>query len=108
MPESEIDRIPDQELNFSQNIRKLTFATQNCNSLNVSANCPKQLKKIAALLSLSASIIFLSDTRLNSEKNLDVGNLFKNQSNDSYTFYHNSRVSKRGVGILISKKYSTL
>jgi hypothetical protein len=68
VPESEIDRIPEQELNFSQNIRKLTFAAQNCNSLNVSANCPKQLKKIAALISLSASIIFLSDTRLNSEK----------------------------------------
>jgi exonuclease III len=72
--------------------------------MNVSANCPNQIKKIAAILSVSAGIIFLSDTRLNSDNNLDAGNLFKNLSNDSYTLYHNSRGSKRGVGILVSKK----
>jgi hypothetical protein len=89
---------------FSTGLRNLTFASQNCNSLNISSNCPNQSKKIAALLSLSASIIFLSDTRLNSEKNIDAGNLFKNSSNDAYTLYHNSVYSKRGVGILVSKK----
>jgi exonuclease III len=90
--------------NFPNEIKNLTFAAQNCNSFNVSANCLKQLKKIAAIISLSASIIFLSDIRLNTEKNLEANSMFKNLSNDSYTFYTNSTKSKRGVGILISKK----
>jgi exonuclease III len=84
----------------------LTFSSQNCNSLNISTNCPKQMKKIAAILALQTSIIFLSDIRLNTGTTGELNNLFS----PNYNFYHNSIRSKRGVGILISNKlqYSVL
>jgi exonuclease III len=74
----------------------LTFASQNCNSLNVSTSCPNQIKKIAAILTLQASIIFLSDIRLNSDK-VNIENYFA----PSYDLIANSKKSKRGTGILI-------
>jgi exonuclease III len=79
----------------------LTFASQNCNSLNISTHCPNQVKKISAILALQASIIFLSDLRLNSDK-VKSENLFS----PHYTLYSNSRQSKRGTGILIKNNLS--
>ena len=43
----------------------LSFSIQNCNSLNVSTSCPKQVKKIKAILDLDTDVIFLSDLRFN-------------------------------------------
>jgi exonuclease III len=80
------------------NLNFLSFSSQNCNSLNISTNCPKQTKKIAAILSLQTTIIFLSDIRLNTVTEDDYSNLFSPR----YDFYHNSTSSRRGVGILIS------
>jgi hypothetical protein len=77
----------------------LSFASQNCNSLNISTNCPKQLKKVATILALQTTIIFLSDLRLNSNK-VPVENLFS----PYYDLYHNSPSSKRGTGKLLMKK----
>jgi hypothetical protein len=42
----------------------ITVAAQNCNSLNISTECDKQLSKIIAITSLCTSIIFLSDIRM--------------------------------------------
>jgi exonuclease III len=64
----------------------------------------KQLKKIAALMTLNTGIIFLSDVRLNADPESKKSNLFKNCGNMAYDFLHNSSKSKRGVGILISAK----
>jgi exonuclease III len=77
----------------------LTFSAQNCNSLNISTNCPKQAKKVAAILALQTTFIFLSDTRLNSNTAGTI-DFFK----PHYKLYHNSCSSKRGVCILISSK----
>jgi hypothetical protein len=84
-------------------ILDLSFASQNCNSLNISTNCPKQLKKIAAIMTLQASIIFLSDLRLNTAKN-KVENMFA----PSYELHYNSPNNKRGVGMLIKKVWITV
>jgi exonuclease III len=80
-------------------LTNLNFSAQNCNSLNVSTNCPKQVKKVAAILALQTSIIFLSDLRLNTDV-VPFNNLFFPR----YSFFHNSKSSKRGVGILINNQ----
>jgi hypothetical protein len=81
-------------------LSNLTFSAQNCNSINISTNCPKQMKKIAAILELQTIFIFLSDLRLNSEQTGNNDKLFL----PHYKLYHNSKSSKRGVGILVSSK----
>lgn len=91
--------------NLTSQLSHLTFSSQNCNSLNISTNCSLQFKKVAAILSLQTTIIFLSDIRLNTD-NVGTNNFFS----PGYEFFHNSSSSKRGVGILISSKlqYSVL
>ncbi len=48
-------------------IPSLTISMQNCNSLNVSTDCDKQLAKLIAITALCTDIIFLSDVRLNDD-----------------------------------------
>jgi exonuclease III len=87
---------PEASLDTHPRFPNITFASQNCNSLNISTNCPTQVSKVAAILSLQASIIFLSDVRLNSDV-LPPENLFA----PTYDMYYNSTKNKRGVCILI-------
>ncbi len=86
----------------------LSYAVQNCNSLNISTVCNKQLTKIIAITALCTDIIFLSDLRLNSnEENVEkVKKLLLYNSTHSYDPYFHSTKNKRGVGILISKRLS--
>jgi exonuclease III len=83
---------------------QLTISAQNCNSLNVSTECDRQLAKLIAITDLRTDIIFLSDIRLNKgtaqlEK---ITKIFACNSNRNYKFFFNSTMSKRGVGILIA------
>ena len=48
-----------------QSYPDLTYSIQNCNSLNISTVCQKQISKIIAITALCTDIIFLSDIRLN-------------------------------------------
>jgi exonuclease III len=82
-------------------------ACQNVNSLNISTNCPKQLKKVNAILSLNTDIIFLSDTRLNTSVRgecRDLLDVFLYNQNTQYNCYFNSKGNCRGVGILVSTR----
>ncbi len=45
---------------YTHNFPDLTFSVQNCNSLNISTVCYKQLTKIKAITALCTDIIFLS------------------------------------------------
>ena len=86
-------------------LSNLSFTIQNCNSLNVSTCCPKQLKKIEALTSTNSNIVFLSDLSLNNSECVpDLKRIFLSGSVNQYDFFFNSSRSKRGAGILISKK----
>jgi exonuclease III len=61
-----------------------------------------QDKKIHAITKQNPDIIFISDIRLNTEKqNYGVHDLTKKFKFKGYDFYHNSKKSHRGVGILI-------
>jgi len=80
----------------------LSISCQNCNSLNVSISCPKQLKKIKSIVDLDTDIVFLSDIRLNNNENLgDIENAFLNATVNKYKFIYNSTRNKRGTGILL-------
>ena len=92
-------------VSLSSILSNLSFSIQNCNSLNVSTCCPKQLKKIEALTSYDSNIVFLSDLRLNNSDCVsDLKPIFLSGSTNQFDFFLNSSRSKRGVGILISKK----
>ncbi len=81
----------------------ITFSAQNCNSLNISTECDKQLAKIIAITSLCTNIIFLSDLRLSGsmEQCNKIAKLFLTNRNKQYNHYYNSSKNSRGVGILI-------
>jgi exonuclease III len=81
----------------------LTLSIQNCNSLNISTECDKQLTKIVAITSLCTSIIFLSDIRMGctAEHSDKISKMFLTNSNKNYKFIFNSSKSSRGVGMLI-------
>jgi hypothetical protein len=80
----------------------LSFACQNCNSLNMShSSIHNQRQKIDAIAGLKTDIIFLSDLRLGN-KNLtstkgDIINLFRVNNCKSYSLISNSTRNKRGV-----------
>ncbi len=68
---------------------QVTISAQNCNSLNVSTECDKQLAKLIAITDLRTDIIFLSDIRLNKgtaqlEK---ITKIFACNSNKNYKFF---------------------
>jgi exonuclease III len=81
----------------------ISLAAQNCNSLNISTNCSKMLKKIAAITTMGKDIIFLSDIRLNRKNDNinDLKNAFLYNGSNAYNFFYNSSKSSRGVRILI-------
>jgi exonuclease III len=81
----------------------ITSAAQNCNSLNISTECDKQLTKIVAITSLCTNVIFLSDIRMgcSSEHSEKISKMFLTNSTKKYQFIFNSSKSSRGVGMLI-------
>ncbi len=92
------------QLPVVQNFPRLSFSIQNCNSLNISTVCDKQLAKISAVCALNTDIIMLSDLRLNSDlEHIDkIEKLFLYNKSKPYKFLHNSSKNSRGVGILLA------
>jgi exonuclease III len=86
----------------------ITVSIQNCNSLNISTECDKQLAKIVAITSVRSSVIFLSDLRLSTNQaQIDkIRKMFLTNSSKSYHFVYNSDKNSRGVGILIDSSLS--
>ena len=84
---------------------ELNFSAQNTLSMNVSTKCKKTDQKITAITKERSEIIFLSDIRLNtSNQSYSSHDLEKKFAFKGYDFFHNSKGSSRGVGILLSKK----
>jgi hypothetical protein len=87
------------------NMPALSFSAQNCNSLNISTNCEKQLKKLHAIISLGTDVIFLSDIRISNNNNIsDLENVFRYNNTCQYDFVFNSSLNMRGCGILINRR----
>jgi hypothetical protein len=87
------------------NAMDLNFSTQNVRSLNISTKNIITDQKILAVVGLGSDIIFLSDTRLNSNKQcVPCKEIVKRFYLLGYKFIHNSPLSNRGVGILLKKK----
>ena len=73
--------------------------------MNITDTGAKTEHKILSITKCKSDIIFLSDTRLNTDKQKSaVENVTKKLDFIGYDFYHNSRDSLRGTAILIKKK----
>jgi hypothetical protein len=67
--------------------------------------CKRTFKKILSVTCEKDDVIFLSDIRLNSNKQISaVNDIRKRFAFRGYDMFINSKISSRGVGILISKK----
>jgi hypothetical protein len=94
------------DMEFDCQFPKLTIASINCNSLNMSSiGNLNHLLKIYGITSLKSDIVLLSDIRLcNNAGGTNLAELktsFKINPHCSYQFLYNSSKNKRGVGILI-------
>jgi hypothetical protein len=78
---------------------------QNVCSLNISKPSKKTHSKLISVTRSGADIVFQSDTRLNSDKQIaGINDIEKKLKFLGYTFYHNSNSRSRGTAILISKR----
>jgi len=83
----------------------ISLGIQNVRSMNISTKNDLTTQKILAICNIKTDIIFLSDLRLNSNKQISaVHDLEKKFFFNGYKLHHNSRASIRGVGILIRKE----
>ena len=82
----------------------LSISAQNCNSLNISTECHRQLSKMIAITTLLTDIIFISHLRLtNSSEHVQrVEKHFLYEGPRPYKLHINSDDGKRGVGILLA------
>ena len=89
----------------------LTFyvSAQNCNSLNLTTNIHSYELKQAAIKDLDTDIIFLSDTRLVSNKGISGANRLRVSLRDAkgkkYDLFANLSTNSRGVVILADSKF---
>jgi hypothetical protein len=75
---------------------------QNVCSLNISKPSKRTHSKIVSLTNCGSDIIFVSDTRLNSDVQIaGVNNIQKKLQFLGYSLYHNSSKNNRGVAILL-------
>ncbi len=89
----------------------VSFSSINCNSLNMSnLGTDNHLLKIYGIASLNSDIIFLSDIRLGNATGTSnisaVNKSFRCNPYCAYRLIANSKLSKRGVGILIKNSIS--
>jgi exonuclease III len=69
--------------------------------------CKKTSKKIFSITREKDDVVFLCDTRLNSDKQISaINDIKKRFAFRGYDLFFNSKTNSRGVGILISKKLS--
>ena len=91
------------------NLSRLTFLTQNCNSLNISTYYHKVLylnlfsQKLDAVLNSCADFILLQDMRLGTKGENILKNKLEFNSYLDYDLFVNSSRNKRGVAILFNK-----
>jgi len=94
-------------VNTNKKLMCSSISIQNVRSLNISTIDDLTTQKIIAICNLKSDFIFLSDLRLNSNKQISaVHDLEKKLFLQGYKLYHNSFNSLRGVGILIRKKFA--
>jgi exonuclease III len=104
-----INLVPNDDIpiiNTTTNkLPRINISVQNVCSLNVSKPSHKTHSKIIAVTKSDSDIIFLCDTRLNSNRQIaGVNDIVKKFKFLGFTLHHNSTLNSRGVAILISNK----
>ncbi len=99
--------VDDQSITADKKFPKINFVCQNVCSLNISKPSKKTHSKLVAVTKCGTEIILLSDTRLNSDKQIaGVNNIAKKLQFLGYSIHHNSHKNSRGVAILLSNKFN--
>jgi exonuclease III len=84
----------------------LSFAIQNCNSLNISSSIENWELKVTAIKKIGTDVIFLSDLRLKN-KQIDITNKLRKELNNGigrgYDLWENSSKHNRGCAVLLAK-----
>jgi hypothetical protein len=84
---------------------KINVSCQNVCSLNISKPGRKTHSKLISVTKSESDVIFLCDTRLNSDLQIaGVNDIRKKLNFLGYSFFHNSTRNSRGTAILISNK----
>jgi hypothetical protein len=97
--------VPPITFSDHKKLPKLNFACQNVCSLNISKPNKKTHSKLITVTRSGADVKLLSDTRLNSDKQIaGVNDIEKKIRFMGYSFYHNSKKNSRGTAVLISKR----
>jgi exonuclease III len=97
--------IRNDAVNTNKKFPGINFSCQNVCSLNVSKPSKRTHEKLISLTNCGSDIIFISDTRMNSDKQIaGVNNIVKKLGFMGYSLHHNSLKSSRGVAILVSNK----
>ena len=87
------------------NFPEITFKSQNVRSFNISNTSKSTELKMLSLIKEKDDVIFVSDTRLNTDiQKSALNNLEKNLLFGGYDCFFNSETSNRGTGILIKNK----
>jgi exonuclease III len=99
------NNVRNDDLAVSKKFPNINFMCQNVCSLNISKPSKRTHSKIVSLTNCGNDIIFISDTRLNSDIQIaGVNNIQKKLQFLGYSLYHNSSKNNRGVAILLSNK----
>ena len=87
------------------NFPEITFKSQNVRSFNISNTSKSTELKMLSLIKEKDDIIFVSDTRLNTDiQKSALNNLEKKLLFGGYDCFFYSETSNRGTGILIKNK----
>jgi hypothetical protein len=99
------DFIIPQNIAPQKKFPKINFTCQNICSLNISKPSKKTYSKLAATVKNGSDIILLSDTRLNSDRQIaGVNDIEKRLKFLGYSMIHNSHNNSRGTAILIPNR----
>ncbi len=95
-----------QDITVPENFPKKTISILNCNSLNMACtNKQTRIRKFYGTVSLKTDIIMINDIRMCNKGGVSdlkfISDILAVNPYCSYNFYHQSKSSSRGVGILV-------
>jgi exonuclease III len=95
----------NDDITINKKFPNINFSCQNVCSLNVSKPSKRTHEKLISLTNCGLDIIFISDTHMNSDKQIaGVNNIVKKLGFMGYSLHHNLSKNSRGVAILLSNK----
>ncbi len=97
------------DITANKKFPNINFSYQNVCSLNVSKPSKRTHEKLVSLTNCGSDIIFISDTRINSDKQIaGVNNITKKLGFMGYSLHHNSSENSRGLRLYCQTNWCSL